>query len=162
LRAAGVAAGAIDAPAADAENFDSESLWAEVRGQLAPGSRLLLVRGADGAGRAQGREWLSRQLAAGGVGIDEVVAYARGLPVWSGAEAATARAAAAGRACWLFSSSEAVRNLQLLLPGQDWGAASALATHPRIAQAVAALGFGYVRQCRPGLPEVVASIESIR
>ena len=160
LRAAGVPADRLDTPAVDATQFDSESLWTEVRGQLAPGSRLLLVRGADGEGRPQGREWLSQQLASTGVAVDDVVAYARALPAWTDAERATARGAAA--ACWLFSSSEAARNLQALLPGQDWSAARAIATHPRIAQAVAALGFGYVQQCRPGLPDVVASIESSR
>jgi len=162
LREAGVPADQIDSPAADAAQFDSESLWAEVRGQLAPGSRLLLVRGAAGEGRSQGREWLSQQLAAGGVGVDEVLAYARGVPAWTAAETAAARAAAGDGACWLFSSSEAARNLAQLLPGQDWSAARALATHPRIAQAVRALGFGYVQQCRPGLSDVVASIESTR
>ncbi|MCG2595264.1 uroporphyrinogen-III synthase [Ramlibacter sp. XY19] len=160
LREAGVPPAQIDAPAPDAAQFDSESLWAEVRGRLAPGSRLLLVRGADAEGRSQGREWLSQQLAAGGVGVDEVAAYARGIPAWSEQDVAQARAAAGD--CWLFSSSEAARNLAQLLPGQDWSKARALATHPRIAQAVQALGFGYVQQCRPGLPDVVASIESSR
>jgi len=120
------------------------------------------VRGAGAGGRAEGREWLSQQLAAAGVAVDEVVAYGRGLPAWTEAELAMATAAARDGACWLFSSSEAARNLRKLLPGQDWSAARALATHPRIAEAVQALGFGYVQQCRPGLSEVVASIESIR
>ena len=162
LRDAGVPAGATDAPVADAARFDSESLWDQVRGQLAPGSRMLLVRGAGADGRGQGREWLSRQLAAGGVQVDEVVAYARGLPAWSDAEQALARLAAGDGSRWLFSSSEAARNLRQLLPGQDWAAAHALATHPRIAETVRALGFGYVHESRPGLADVVASIESSR
>jgi uroporphyrinogen-III synthase len=164
LLEAGVPASAIDAPAADAARFDSESLWVQVQDQLAPGSRLLLVRGAGAgaSGRAQGRQWLSQQLAAGGVPVEEVVAYARGLPNWSVEEPALARQAARDGACWLFSSSEAARNLRQLLPGQDWGAARALATHPRIAEAVRALGFGYVQESRPALADVVASIESSR
>jgi uroporphyrinogen-III synthase len=162
LREAGVAPSAIDAPAADAAQFDSESLWAQVSGQLAAGSRLLLVRGAGAGGRAEGREWLSQQLAAAGVAVDELVAYGRGLPAWTAAELGLAAAAARDGACWLFSSSEAARNLRELLPAQDWSAARALATHPRIAEAVRALGFGYVQQCRPGLSEVLASIESTR
>lgn len=162
LRAAGVPPQAIDAPAADAPQFDSESLWAEVRRQLAPGCRLLLVRGAGADGRAEGREWLSHQLVAGGVGVDEVIAYGRGLPAWSVQDSALAHGAATDGSCWLFSSSEAVRNLRQLVPGQDWSAARALATHPRIAESLRSLGFGYVEQCRPGLSDVVASIESSR
>ncbi|MCC2632989.1 MAG: Hydroxymethylbilane hydrolyase (cyclizing), partial [Ramlibacter sp.] len=49
LLAAGVAPARIDAPAADAGQFDSESLWEQVAGQLRPGDRLLVVRGADAA-----------------------------------------------------------------------------------------------------------------
>ena len=162
LLQAGVPAGAIAAPADDAAQFDSESLWAQVRGQLAPGARLLLVRGAGAGGRGQGREWLSQQLASGGVAVDEVIAYGRTLPAWSAAQQALAREAARDGACWLFSSSEAAQYLPQLLPGQDWGAARAVATHPRIADAVRALGFGYVQESRPTLPEVVASIESSR
>lgn len=161
LRAAGVPAAAIDAPASDAAQFDSESLWAQVGGQLGAGDRLLLVRGAGGDGRGQGREWLSRQLAALGVRVDSVVAYSRGLPNWGAAERRSAEQAAAG-CLWLFSSSEAAANLKQLLPGQGWSGARALATHPRIAEAVRALGFGDVREARPALADVVASIESAR
>jgi uroporphyrinogen-III synthase len=162
LLQAGVPAGVIDAPAVDAAQFDSESLWAEVQGQLPPGGRLLLVRGAGANGQGQGREWLSQQLAAAGVALEEVVAYGRGLPAWSPAERAVAQQAAGDGACWLFSSSEAAQHLRQLLPGQDWSAARAVATHPRIAETARALGFGYVRESRPSLADVVASIESSR
>jgi uroporphyrinogen-III synthase len=160
LLAAGVAPAQIDAPATDAAQFDSESLWQQVRGQLRAGDRLLLVRGADAQGRSQGREWLGQQLAAAGVVVDTVVAYTRGLPAWREAERALAQRAAGDGSLWLFSSSEAAGHLPVLLPGQDWSRARALATHPRIAQAVRALGFGAVRETRPAFEEVVASIES--
>jgi uroporphyrinogen-III synthase len=160
LRAAGVPDARIAAPADDATQFDSESLWQQVRGELGPGDRLLLVRGADGEGRGQGREWLGQQLAASGVQVDTVAAYRRELPVWDEAARATARRAAADGSLWLFSSSEAAGNLARLLPGAQWQQARALATHPRIAQAVRALGFGQVGETRPALADVVASIES--
>jgi uroporphyrinogen-III synthase len=48
------------------------------------------------------------------------------------------------------------------LPGQSWAQARALATHPRIAQAVRALGFASVRESRPAFDDVLASIESAR
>lgn len=158
---AGVPAAQVDAPAEDAAQFDSEHLWARVRGQLGVGDRLLLVRGAGAEGRGEGRDWLAQQLAQAGAAVDEVVAYARGLPTWSPQQQVLARDCAHD-ALWLFSSSEAARKLATLVPGQDWQAARALATHPRIAQTLRSLGFGHVSISRPGLAEVLASIESTR
>lgn len=162
LRAAGIADDCIDAPAAEAPQFDSESLWEQVRGQLRPGDRLLIVRGANGEGRSEGRDWLAQQLAAAGVQVETVAAYARKAPAWTAEEVAAARRAAADGSVWLFSSSEAAGHVAQLLPGQDWSRARAVATHPRIAQAVHALGFGEVQASRPALADVVASIESRR
>jgi uroporphyrinogen-III synthase len=162
LREQGVPAAAMDAPPPDAGQFDSESLWAVVAGQLGPGDRLLLVRGADAQGRSQGREWLAAQLGAAGVQVDVVCAYSRAVPTWSAQQHALAAGAAGAGGLWLFSSSEAAANLRQLLPAADWRQARALATHPRIAAAVRALGFAEVRECRPGFDEVVGSIESIR
>lgn len=162
LRAAGVPDARIDSPAADAARFDSESLWVQVQGQLRAGDRVLLVRGGDAQGRSAGREWLAEQLAARGVEVDTVVAYTRGMPQWEAGERAAAGLAAQDGSVWLFSSSEAAGNLRQLLPGQDWSGARAIATHPRIAQAVQALGFGWVGQSRPEFEHVVASIESRR
>jgi uroporphyrinogen-III synthase len=162
LEIAGVPGERIDAPPADAARFDSESLWQQVGGQLRVGDRLLLVRGGDSEGRGQGRDWLTRQLAAAGVHVDTTVAYVRHLPTWSEEEIAAARASASDGSVWLFSSSEAAANLARLLPGQNWRQARALATHPRIADAVRILGFGELRESRPGFEEVLASIESRR
>jgi uroporphyrinogen-III synthase len=162
LRAAAVPPGRIDAPAADAAQFDSESLWLQVREQLHAGDRLLLVRGGDAAGRSQGRDWLVQQLAMRGVAVDTVVAYTRQRPAWTEAQQALARRAAQDGSLWLFSSSEAAGHLGQLLPGQDWSRARALATHPRIADTVRALGFGAVGEARPAFEDVLASIESRR
>jgi uroporphyrinogen-III synthase len=152
----------IDAPAESAEQFDSESLWHQVRIQLGAGDRLLLVRGADAEGRSQGRDWLAQQLAAQGVRVETVVAYTRELPHWTAQKQEAARRAASDGSIWLFSSSEAAANLQRLLAGRDWSQARAIATHPRIAAAVRALGFGEVGECRPAFEDVIASIESHR
>lgn len=160
LVAGGVAADRIDAPAADAAQFDSEHLWQRVQGQLHAGDRLLLVRGGGEDGRSAGREWLAQQLAAQGVGVDTVVAYVRQCPAWTAEQQAQARRAAADGSLWLISSSHAAAHLRQLLPGQDWSRARAIATHPRIAQAVRSLGFGTVHESRPGLADVLASIES--
>lgn len=151
----------IDAPAPDAAQFDSESLWQQVQGQVRPGLRVLIVRGGDAQGRVAGRDWLAAQLAERGVQVEQVVAYRRAAPAWDAAQRARAGAAAAGGSLWLLSSSEAIANLRAGLPRQDWSGAAALATHPRIAQAAREAGFGVVRETRPALDAVVASIESM-
>jgi uroporphyrinogen-III synthase len=123
---------------------------------------VLLVRGGDGEGRGQGRDWLLQQLQARGVAVDTVIAYTRTVPHWSESQRAQARRAAGDRSLWLFSSSEAAGHLTQLLPGEAWSRARALATHPRIAEKVRALGFGEVALSRPGWDDVLASIKSIR
>ncbi|WP_326536436.1 uroporphyrinogen-III synthase [Pseudorhodoferax sp.] len=161
LQLAGVPAAALVAPAADAPQFDSETLWRLVGGDPAlAGARVLIVRGADADGRPSGRPWLAAQLEAAGAQVHELAAYARRRPAW---DAAThAQAAAATAALWLFSSSDAVRHLQQLLPNADWRGTRALATHARIAEAARDAGFGQVQTVRPVLDDMVASIESQR
>ncbi|MES2936460.1 MAG: uroporphyrinogen-III synthase [Pseudomonadota bacterium] len=161
LLQAGVAAARIDAPAADAAQFDSEALWSAVRGSVQGGDRVLLVRGADAAGQAAGRDWLAGQLHAAGARVDSVAAYVRRPPHWQADKLELARRCA-DTGIWLFSSSEAVANLRRLLPGQSWGAAQALATHPRIARAARDAGFGVVHASRPAFDDVLASLQSLR
>lgn len=157
---AGVDPACVDAPPADAAQFDSEALWQCIdHGPLA-GAGVLIVRGADAQGQLAGRPWLADQLTAAQAQVDAIVAYRRGLPHWDAAQVALARAAAGDGTVWLFSSSDAVRHLGHLLPGQTWEQARAVATHPRIAQAAQALGFGHVQAARPGLDDLLASIES--
>jgi uroporphyrinogen-III synthase len=165
LREAGWPADRIDAPPQDAAQFDSESLWPQVAAQVRPGDRVLVVRGANGDAAApeaggNGREWLADRIAQAGGRVEAVAAYVRRIPQRTDEFAARARQAAADGSVWLFSSSEAVRNLAALLPGQDWSAARAVATHERIGEAARSLGFGGVALSRPALEAVVRSIES--
>lgn len=165
LRRAGVPETQIVAPPEDAPQFDSEALWALVAGRIRPGVRVLIVRGADAVDRGSegaGRDWFARQVREAGGAVDFLVSYQRQRPVLEAAQAQQARAAAQDGSVWLFSSSEAVLNLQAGLPGQDWGAARAVATHARIAQAARAAGFAVVRESRPALVDVLASIESLQ
>ncbi len=162
LLQAGVPRQSIDTPAPDAAQLDSQALWQQVGHQLGAGQRVLVVRGGDAAGQAAGRDWLARQLAQRGVAVESVVAYSRGLPAWSPQQFDLAQRGSVDGSLWLFSSSEAVAHLQTLLPLAVWKDARALATHPRIAEAAVAAGFGAVVASRPTLADVVASIESIR
>ena len=111
--------------------------------------------------RDQHRAWLAAQIEAAGGAVDQVAAYVRRPPRFSPGELARMTAAARDGSVWWFSSSEAVGNLQAALPGQDWAAARALATHARIAQKARELGFGQVVTCRPAVPDVLASLESM-
>jgi len=152
LLRAGVPATHVDAPAADAAQFDSETLWRSVEGQCGPGDRVLLVRGGGG------REWLEHVLRQLGVTVDTVHAYSRNVPAWSDAQRSLAQGAS--HAAWLFSSSQAVANLAELVPRAQWAHAHAVVTHARIAQAARAVGFGVVRESRPALDDVIAALES--
>ena len=102
---------------------------------------------------------IERVGASAGGQADFVAAYERRAPQFSAAQFALAQQAACDGAVWLFSSAQAVANLNAALPGQDWAAACALATHPRIAQAARAAGFGVVFESRPTLADVVAALQ---
>ncbi len=153
----------VDGPAPDAAQFDSEALWQQVGAQIRPGDRVLIVRGSDApaAPEGHGRHWLAERIAAAGAAVDFVAAYERRAPRFTAEQATLARSAAADGSLWLFASSQAVRHLRHWLPDQDWRQARALATHPRIAKAAQAAGFGQTDACLPTLAAVLASIESI-
>lgn len=159
LRRAGVPEVLIDAPAAEAGQFDSEALWAVVGWRHWQGRRVLIVRG-QGAGKDQsgaGRDWLAQQFVAAGARVDVVAVYQRRAPVFTESQRQRIEAAAHDGSVWLLSSSEALAHL----PAGDWSRARAVATHPRIAEAARAAGWGVVVQSRPEITDIVGSIESI-
>jgi uroporphyrinogen-III synthase len=151
----------VDAPSPRAAQFDSETLWQHVAGQVGEGDRVLIVRGEETDGNAAGRDWLAEQLVAAGAQVRAIAAYRRAAPVLSQAQR-TCALLGATQGVWLFSSSQGIANLRGLLPSQDWSQARALATHPRIAQAARLAGFGVVCESRPSLDAVAAALESFR
>lgn len=164
LREAGVAWQSIDQPAGDAAQFDSESLWRAVQPQVRAGQRVLIVRGLDARGRLAGRDWLAQQLQQAGAQVDQVGAYQRRAPHWQTAQIEQAEVALRQRACWIFSSGEAVDNLAQLLPVAlrvELAGASAITTHPRVAQTARTAGFAVVHESQPTLSAVLASIRSL-
>jgi uroporphyrinogen-III synthase len=164
-----VPASRIDAPAAASGQFDSEALWRVVGPTVKPGWRVLIVRGGDASpeedapasSAGQGREWLAQTLGQAGARVELVMAYERGAVPWTASQRAEAAAACSDGSLWLFTSSQAIAHLAAALAGQTLAQARALATHPRIAEAARAAGFGRVWETRPRLDDVVASIESI-
>jgi len=157
LRAQGLAEDAIVEPPADAPSFDSEALWARLSQRDWAGRRVLVVRGEDG------RDWLAETLRGRGAEVGFVAAYRRLAPTLDSDGQALLAAALArpDQHLWHFSSSEAVLHLQALAPAADWRHSGALASHPRIAQAARALGFGRVDQVAPR-PEAVAAAAARR
>ena len=162
LLACGLAPDRVDGPAPNAAQFDSEALWQQVAAQIRPGDRVLIVRGSDTptAPGGHGRHWLAERITAAGAAVEFVAVYERRAPRFTAEQEALARRAATDGSLWLFASSQAVRHLRQWLPDQDWQQARALATHPRIAKAAQAAGFGRAGACLPTLAAVLASIES--
>jgi uroporphyrinogen-III synthase len=168
LAARGIGAERIDAPPADAAQFDSEHLWPQVASQVQPGRLVLIVRGASHEKNApdaaevagHGRDWLIQQCRSLGASVEGCVAYERRPPVLTPADEALIRASAEPGNAWLFSSSEALRPLMALRPEVDWSQAMALGTHLRIAETARAAGFGQVLVTRPALSDVMRTLES--
>ena len=169
LRQAGVAAEMIDMPPAHAAQLDSEALWAVVAPQVKPQAgranlSVLIVRGSDAQvpqdAAGQGRDWLAQQLQLAGVQVVFVVSYQRISPPWSEREKNQAAQASTDGSVWLFSSTQAWLQLQRLMPAQNWSSARALATHPRIASALTAQGWGQVRTCKGDLASVCQALET--
>lgn len=157
----GVAADRVVEPASDAPQFDSESLWLELRGHDWRGASVLIVRG-DG-----GRDWLAETLRQAGAEVVHVAAYRRVAPVFDRHATALLRAAVDEPAShlWFFSSSEAIDNLAATSPvaaGADWSQAGAIATHWRIAARARQLGFARVTESRPSVAAVVACIQLLQ
>ena len=161
LLRSGVAPHLIVEPRADADQFDSEALWQVLQTQRWEAASVLVVRG-DG-----GRDWLAEQLRSAGALVSFVSAYRRVPPQFSNTSAAVLQTALATPEShvWLFSSSEAVMNLMQLPQVQaapvNWSMATALTTHPRIAQSAEAAGFGKVLSCRPTRDAVVQQLVSL-
>jgi uroporphyrinogen-III synthase len=154
-----VPAAQIIAPAADAAQFDSESLWAELGSKAWQGVDVLVVRG-DG-----GRDWLADRLRAAGARVAHLSAYRRAAPQLDPAARALLAGALAAPAShlWLFSSSQAIDHLASLVPpGTSWGEARAIATHPRIVARAHQLGIARTIPARPALADVIACIQSLR
>lgn len=145
LREAGVPDSAIVAPA-EGEPQESESLWRRLAMRPWLGRTAVILRGQAG------RDWLAERLRDAGAEVRFLMVYRRTAPQPDAAALALLGAALREPQawCWHFSSVEALAHLARLRPGADWRAARALATHPRIAAAARAAGFGRVDEAPPG------------
>ncbi|UDM51207.1 fused uroporphyrinogen-III synthase HemD/membrane protein HemX [Cupriavidus sp. MP-37] len=141
-------------PDAEALRFDSEALWAQLDPAALAGKPVLIIRGNGG------RDWLGDRLREAGAQVEAVEAYQRTLPEpgamqWQ-AVRDHLRPGAAPHA-WLLTSSEAVRNLDVLArqhlsPQEDASLrqVQCIAPHARIAEQALALGFAHIQRAAPG------------
>ncbi|MCA0239921.1 MAG: uroporphyrinogen-III synthase [Proteobacteria bacterium] len=152
LRAAGIDEAQLVEPPPDGP-FDTETLWQRLQAEPWQGRRVLIVRG-DG-----GRDWLAQTLRAAGAQVDFVTAYRRRAPRLDRALVDAALQAPAAH-CWHFSSSEAIDHLLAAVPGADWRACRAEATHPRIAERARRAGFGRVGLVGVRVDELAARLRA--
>ena len=161
---AGLSLPQIICPGEDAAQFDSETLWPLLQALDWQGQTVWTISGGDRQD-AKGRAWLSQQLRSRGAQVTSLLTYQRSAAHWSPEEQALAHAAAQNPPGhhWLFSSSEAIDHLiGTLMPGQSWQEATALATHPRIAERARLAGFGQVIATRATPEAVVAALRPAR
>ena len=176
----GVKEALIFKPNDDSGLWDSEHLWLRVGSMVSAGQRVLIVRGRDDSHGPQkelslaaqpqsamghdsgvGREFLSQKLQEKGLEVNYLVAYQRRSPLWSPAQCTKARQLLGPSCVWVFTSSQAAKNLAHLLKPVDFSNALAIATHERIAKELRHLGFGVVLLSLPGAQEVMRSLESL-
>lgn len=165
----GVPSSQLVMPAADAEQFDSESLWPQLAPLFPTDGRarsLLIVGGGDADQPVRGRTWLAERLRERGATVELLAAYRRGPADLSAVQAAVLTRAAAEPAshAWLLSSSESIDHLQTALqqrglppPDAAW---QAWCTHPRIADRARQAGFGRIGMSRPDLADVTAALRA--
>jgi uroporphyrinogen-III synthase len=158
LRSLGIPESRIDAPSAQAGQFDSEALWQVVQAQVHSDCRVLILQGRDVGMFDSSRDWLAQQIIASGGMAQKVVVYQRHAPRWNLTQTTQCRAWLRDGSIWLLSSSQALRNLPA-----TWDASQGICicTHERISQAARARGFAVVCTSRPTLQDVAASIKSL-
>lgn len=162
----GVFAERIDAPPADAVQFDTEALWQLVKHRVLADQQVLILRGADADNsdssvEGVGRDWLMQQLQQASLPVKTLAVYQRVCPRWDDAQRARASNAVTDGSVWVFTSSQALAHVKQLLPSVKWHAAMAIATHDRIAQTAQQMGIGKVVVCKPAWRAVLSSLESL-
>jgi len=155
----GAAAARSIALAAHSDQSGSEALWEALQREPERARNVLIVRAETG------REWLGERLREAGCRVEYASVYRRVVHSPSPEQrAALAASRGAGhRAACILTSSEAVAALDRQLAeapdAKAWlRQGLALCSHPRIAQALRAAGYGQVVECEPSAPAVLEAI----
>jgi uroporphyrinogen-III synthase len=148
----------------DRERTDSETLLEALDLDALRGKHVLIVRGESG------RELLADRLREHGVAVSQVAAYRRTAPPWSDSRRRQLLALLAGRNAWLVTSSEALRNLdvmvrQLAQDEHDDGSVAKMqqqnivVPHIRIEETARALGFLDIVRSGSGDERLLAALQ---
>ena len=141
---------------------DSETLLNELDLPALKGREVLIVRAETG------RELLSDALSAHGIFVSQVAAYRRLAPQLSIRTSQQLLKLAVRPACWVISSSEALRTLLAMVreAGGDAGVVELkqiklLVSHQRIAETAHSLGFICVRLVGSGDENLLLALQSV-
>ncbi len=145
---------------ADLRSGGSESLWPLLQ-RLPRLRRVLLLRAQAG------REWLIDRLRETGVTVVPLAVYSRKVFTPPIEVRMRLAAAAGGELASVISSSDAVTALARMLAPQPEVLLAlrrglALATHPRIAEAMRSAQFSHVGLCAPDVPGVLAALRAVQ
>ncbi len=161
LADAGLMPALLISPPESSEQFDSEHLWPQLAPMLWADQSVVIVGGSED-GQPKGRQWLSDRWREAGATVQTIVAYERHAPIWSAKQTALAQMAYAdaGQHAWLMSSSQAIEHL-LALMGRPPAQATAICTHPRVAETARQAGFDQVVDSRPQLADVAQACRQL-
>lgn len=150
----GLGSSQVLSPPDQSAQFDSEHLWPILQGLDWSGQSVLVISGGED-GEVRGRRWLSEQWTQAGATVSALLTYERHPPQWSDAQQHLAHAAyrAPAQHAWLLSSSQAVQHLSALM-GPPPPGATALCTHPKVADTARLAGFDRVVDTRPQAADV--------
>jgi uroporphyrinogen-III synthase len=133
----------------------SEALLRALDAAGVEAARVLILRAVSG------REWLAERLAERGVQVETIAVYDRRAHVLTAAQRARLAQMGAQPIDSVFSSSDAIEALHAQLPDAAWSALRrgvAVASHTRIAQRLAAVGFARVRVAPLRADEILAAL----
>jgi uroporphyrinogen-III synthase len=160
----------IVSPDAQAEQFDSETLWPLLSPLDWQGRQVSIISGGD-ENEAKGRTWLAGQWQSRGAQVSSLLTYQRGPGQWTPGQQHVARQALAAPDAhiWLFSSSQAIDHLAdhhvpalgLAAP-PAWQDARAVVTHPKIAERAGQLGMTRLTFAKPSFAEVAEALRTAR
>jgi len=158
----GAASATLIAPAPESDE-GSEGFWSAWVARGVPARRVLILRAQTG------REWLAETFTAAGAAVESVAVYRREVAeLDEPRRTAIESAMALGQVAWtLYSSTEAVDALDRQVADVSGASAwlrrgIALATHPRIAQRLQAVGFTKVAVVSTDDDALLSKLESLQ
>lgn len=155
----GIPLARIDTPAPGSTTWDSETLIAAVHHTVTNVRHVLLVTGfTENRATTQGRDVIPHFLQSNHIDYNAITVYQRALPQWDSKQRDLA-ISLIENGFWIFTSADALKNLQKLIGVRDFSQTHIIATHPRIGTAARYLGFESISICRPSINELLIYLQ---